>query len=124
MLRKGIRPAVVAAMLLALAVVRPAQADDAERLLSVDHFVRVQSTAPAIAGQTAQIYVREIVRAASVTRDTARADRVVLFLHGAGTPGAVSFDLPFQDYSWMAYLAHAGFDYSASISVSGARQLA
>jgi pimeloyl-ACP methyl ester carboxylesterase len=34
----------------------------------------------------------------------------VLFIHGAGTPAEVSFDVPYQDYSWMAYLARAGFD--------------
>ena len=38
------------------------------------------------------------------------ADRVVLFVHGAGTPAEVAFDVPYQDYSWMAYLAQAGFD--------------
>ena len=37
-------------------------------------------------------------------------DRVALFVHGAGTPAEVAFDVPYQDYSWMAYLAHAGFD--------------
>ena len=35
------------------------------------------------------------------------ADNVVLFVHGAGTPAEVSFDVPYKDYSWMAYLAHA-----------------
>ena len=37
-------------------------------------------------------------------------DRVVLFVHGAGTPAEVAFDVPYQDYSWMAFLARAGFD--------------
>ena len=35
---------------------------------------------------------------------------MVLFVHGAGTPAEVSFDVPYKDYSWMAYLAKAGFD--------------
>jgi len=35
---------------------------------------------------------------------------VVLFIHGAGTPAEVAFDVPYQDYSWMEYLAQAGFD--------------
>ena len=35
---------------------------------------------------------------------------VVLFVHGAGTPAEVAFDVPYSDYSWMAYLANAGFD--------------
>ena len=30
-----------------------------------------------------------------------------------GTPAEVAFDVPYQDYSWMAYLARAGFDVFA-----------
>src|SRR4051812_9444782 len=90
-----------------------AVADDAERVLTIDHFVRVSSTVPAIAGQPAQIYVRERVKAGTALRGAAVADRVVLFVHGAGTPAEVSFDVPYQDYSWMAYLAAAGFDVFA-----------
>jgi pimeloyl-ACP methyl ester carboxylesterase len=88
-------------------------ADDGSRLLSLDHFVRVKSTAPAIAGQEAQIYVREVVLAGTALRGGLPADRVVLFIHGAGTPAEVSFDVPYKDYSWMAYLAKAGFDVFA-----------
>ena len=85
-------------------------ADDSGRLLTIDHFVRVKSTVPAIAGQQAQVYVRERVLAGMVARGSTPADRVVLFVHGAGTPAEVAFDAPIGDYSWMAYLAHAGFD--------------
>src|SRR5262245_28997151 len=88
-------------------------ADDSERLLTIDHFVRVSSTVPAIAGQLAQIYVRERVKAGVAMRGAPAADRVALFVHGAGTPAEVAFDVPYQDYSWMAYLAHAGFDVFA-----------
>lgn len=84
--------------------------DDGSRLLSVDHYVRVKSTAPAIAGQDAQIYVREVVLAGTVLRGGPAANSVVLFVHGAGTPAEVSFDVAYKDYSWMAYLAKAGFD--------------
>jgi pimeloyl-ACP methyl ester carboxylesterase len=84
-------------------------ADDSARLLRVDHYVRVHSTVAAIAGQTSQIYVREVVQAGIALRGPA-PDRVALFVHGAGTPAEVSFDVQYQDYSWMAYLAHAGFD--------------
>src|SRR5262249_22116453 len=84
--------------------------DDAERLLTVDHFVAIKSTVPAIAGQATQLYVREKATAGTVLRTTNFADRVVLFVHGAGTPAEVSFDVPFADYSWMAFLAKAGFD--------------
>ena len=66
-----------------------------------------------MAGQTAQIYVRERVLAGAALREAPRSDRVVLFVHGAGTPAEVAFDVPYQDYSWMAYLARAGFDVFA-----------
>jgi len=80
---------------------------DSGQLLSIDHFVRVKSTAPAMNGQFAQIYVRERVIARNILRG---ASGVVLFVHGAGTPAEVAFDVPNSDYSWMAYLANAGFD--------------
>ena len=84
--------------------------DDAQRLLGVDHFIRVTSTVPAIAGQPAQLYLRERVLAGTALRGRSFDDRVVLFVHGAGTPAEVSFDVPYQDYSWMGHLARAGFD--------------
>ena len=84
--------------------------DDGSRLISLDHYVRVKSTAPAIVGQEAQIYIREVVLAGTVLRGGPTGDAVVLFVHGAGTPAEVTFDVPYKDYSWMAYLAKAGFD--------------
>jgi pimeloyl-ACP methyl ester carboxylesterase len=85
-------------------------AEDSEQLLTIDHYVRVKSTVPSIAGQISQIYVRERTKAATPLRSVSLSDRVVLFVHGAGTPAEVAFDVPYQDYSWMAYLARAGFD--------------
>src|SRR3989475_9422906 len=63
--------------------------------------------APAMNGQIAQVYVRERVVSRNILRG---GNGVVLFVHGAGTPAEVAFDVPYQDYSWMAYLANAGFD--------------
>jgi pimeloyl-ACP methyl ester carboxylesterase len=99
--------------LLAQALVQPAAADDGERLLRLDHYVSVKSTVPAIAGQTTAIYVREVVRAGTALRGRPGANPVMLFVHGAGTPGAVAFDVEHKDYSWMAHLARAGFDVFA-----------
>ena len=82
-------------------------AQTSTKILSVDHKVTVKSIVPAIAGQPAQIYVRE--RVAEGMKNPA-PDRVVLFVHGAGTPAEVAFDVPTGDYSWMAHLAKAGFD--------------
>jgi pimeloyl-ACP methyl ester carboxylesterase len=103
----------VLAQVLAQAVATSAFADDGEHLLRLDHYVGVRSTVPAIAGQETTIYVREVVRAGTALRGKATANRMVLFVHGAGTPGSVAFDAPYQDYSWMEYLARAGFDVFA-----------
>ena len=71
-----------------------------------DHSLTVRSTAPGMAGKSAELYLRE-VKLATAPRDP---KGVVLFVHGAGTPADVAFDVTYQDYSWMAYLARAGFD--------------
>jgi pimeloyl-ACP methyl ester carboxylesterase len=92
---------------LASVIVAAAYADDSGQLLTNDHYVPVVSTVPAMAGQRARLYVRERVLA---RRAPASGDNVVLFVHGAGTPAEVAFDVPYHDYSWMAFLAHAGFD--------------
>jgi pimeloyl-ACP methyl ester carboxylesterase len=104
----NLHSALAAAVLVAASVT--AYADDSDRLLTIDHYVRVTSTVPVIAGQPAQLYVRERVLAGGALRTSAFGDRVVLFVHGAGTPAEVAFDVPYQDYSWMAFLARAGFD--------------
>ena len=93
-----------------LAAVAPLWAEDSGRLLRLDHYVPVRSTAPVIAGQTTQVYVREVTLAGAALRGASAADRVVLFVHGAGTPAEVAFDVPHADYSWMAFLAHEGYD--------------
>lgn len=94
----------------ATGVVNAVGEEDSARILTVDHYVRVTSKVPAIAGQQSVVYVREKVRAGNVLRGATGADKVVLFIHGAGTPAEVAFDVPYKDYSWMGYLAEAGFD--------------
>jgi pimeloyl-ACP methyl ester carboxylesterase len=89
---------------------QPTAGEDSQQILTVDHYVPNQSIVPSINGQTVQVYVRERVKPATIQRGAPRDDRVVLFVHGAGTPAEVAFDVPYSDYSWMAYLAAAGFD--------------
>ena len=105
-------------LLMLLAVVIAACAapggDGGDRVVRTDHQVRVVSTAPSMAGREVQIYLREV---ASSTMPRAP---VVLFVHGAGTPAEVAFDVPYKDYSWMAYLARAGFDVF-SMDLTGLR---
>ena len=104
------RRSVVAVALVLTAGLAGLRGDDGDRLLTIDHYVRVKSTVPAIAGQMAQIYVRERVLAGSALRGAISPERIVLFVHGAGTPAEVAFDVPYEDYSWMAHLARAGYD--------------
>jgi pimeloyl-ACP methyl ester carboxylesterase len=104
-----------------MALIAPAlslAADDSSRVLTVDHYINATSSVPATAGQPAQIYVRERVMAGSALRGNISGDKVVLFVHGAGTPAEVAFDTPRQGYSWMEFLAQAGFDVF-SVDVSG-----
>jgi pimeloyl-ACP methyl ester carboxylesterase len=99
-----------AALALLAAFVPPVWGEDA-KILTADHYVGIKSTVPAIAGQDAKLYVRE--RGTAAVLKHGAGDKVVLFVHGAGTPAEVSFDVPYQDYSWMAYLAAAGYDVFA-----------
>ncbi len=95
----------IASFALMTALAAPAFAADT---VARDHYVIVVSQVPAIAGQNVKLYVRE--RALPSVMRRGAGDKVVLFVHGAGTPAEVSFDVPYQDYSWMAYLAAAGYD--------------
>ncbi len=81
-----------------------------ERTVSVDHYVTQVSSVPSMVGEHVQLYVRERTLPATVLRGGALDGRVVRFVPGAGTPAEVAFDVPFEDYSWMAYLAAAGYD--------------
>ena len=54
-----------------------AYADDSDRLLTIDHYLRVTSTVPAIAGQAAQLYVRERVLAGGALRASSFGDRKI-----------------------------------------------
>ena len=92
-----------AMMLLAL----PAAAETNAAIESHDHHVNVVSTAPSQTGHTVRLYLRERARGRP------DPDKLVLFVHGAGTPVEAAFDMPYADYSWMAYLAGAGYDVFA-----------
>lgn len=73
-------------------------------LVRTDHVVEAPSEAPGLRGSTTRLYVREVALPGQAARP------VVLFVHGAGTPAEVSFDVPYGDYSWMGHLARAGYD--------------
>jgi len=81
------------------------EVEDSQDILTVDRFVPHDSTAGPNAGQTVGLFVRERVR-----RGHHSNRPVVLMIEGATTPAVPVFDLRFRNYSWMAFLAEAGFD--------------
>ncbi len=78
-------------------------------LRTTDHRVPHISTVPANRGEPVQIFVREKIAAAE--DPTPRP--VVLMVHGGISPSTLAFDVDHETYSWMAYLARAGFDVFA-----------
>lgn len=86
------------------------QPPEQAKVLAVDHLVPHVSTVPANAGEAVQLHLRERVRPGAHGRANGHADPTVLFVPGSATPSVPAYDLPFQDYSWMAYLARAGLD--------------
>lgn len=87
----AIRVASVALMTLALSMMSHGSGTaqtppDATEVLSIDHYVTVESIAPSMEGEVAQIYVRERAVPATVFRSFDLEGRVVLFVHGGGTP--------------------------------------
>jgi pimeloyl-ACP methyl ester carboxylesterase len=77
-------------------------------VLTIDRFVPHVSTALANQGDRVPLFVREKVR-----RGHHLSRGVVLMVVGANLPTVPFFDLPFRNYSWMDFLARAGFDVFA-----------
>lgn len=77
-------------------------------VLSINHFIPHVSTVAANQGKLVGLFVRERVEDGWQHRRPA-----VLMLHGSPISSTPAFDLPFEDYSWMAFLARAGFDVFA-----------
>ena len=85
-------------------------------IIMLERFVPHTSTAPSNRGERVGIYLREKMSAAAADRWAAgqsRQGRVVLFVHGGTVSSIPDYDLDFKDYSWMEYLAEAGFDVFA-----------
>lgn len=76
-----------------------------QRVIRTDSYLTHPSTAPGLVGTDVRILLHRVTIAG-----VRPAKGTVLFVHGGGTPGTVSFDLAHEDYSWMAYVAAAGYD--------------
>ncbi|MCX6602422.1 MAG: alpha/beta fold hydrolase [Acidobacteria bacterium] len=72
---------------------------------TTDYLVPHISTVPATVGKRVSLFVREKVQ----TRKIGKAP-VVLMIAGTTVSALPAFDVPFENYSWMEYLANAGFD--------------
>ena len=82
-----------------------------------DVFVTHVSTLAVNTGEIVPLHVHRR-NLAVAPRRIAMKDRVVLFVHGATVPSVAAFDFDHKTYSWMAYLARAGFDVW-SVDLSG-----
>jgi len=71
----------------------------------IDHVVSHISTERANEGSRVSLFVRE--------RRGAPMGPVVLLVQGRSAAAVPAFDLEYGDYSWMTYLANAGFDVFA-----------
>jgi pimeloyl-ACP methyl ester carboxylesterase len=90
-----------------------AQQSGQSSYVTIDRFVPHESTVPINQGQRIALFVREKLAGATETAiadDENLSGRVVLFVHGVSVPSIPDFDLDHADYSWMSYLAAAGFD--------------
>ena len=103
--------ALLAAAVVAMAL--PLAVSAQERFVTIERFVPHTSTVPANAGTRVGIYLREKATAAAAAQfasGESPAGRVVLFVHGGSVSSIPDYDLDYKDYSWMGYLAEAGFD--------------
>lgn len=91
----------------------PALAGMAGAFVTTDYFVSHTSIEPFYTQYHLEPYtvlhVREVVLAGR-ERTVPKEGKVVLLLHGVPTPGAVAFDLNYEQCSMMRYLAQAGWD--------------
>ncbi|HSQ02383.1 MAG TPA: alpha/beta fold hydrolase, partial [Burkholderiales bacterium] len=117
---------VVVAMSLALSgcagTTTPPLAPNRDPIVTVDQFVSHISTVPAIAGQKVGIFVRQkaVLSHLPGQGNTEMTGRVVLFVHGGTVPSVPDYDLDYQDYNWMTFLAQAGFNvYAMDLSGYG-----
>ena len=81
--------------------------------VTTERFVPHVSTVPANAGELVGIYLREKTFdavAVTLAGDGGSSGKVVLFVHGGSVPSIPDYDLDYKDYSWMGYLAQAGYD--------------
>lgn len=84
------------------------QAQTTSSLRTTDYLVPHISTVPANAGKHVELFVRE-----KVQKSPAETRPAVLMIHGATVSTVPVFDLQFENYSWMEYLANEGFDVFA-----------
>jgi pimeloyl-ACP methyl ester carboxylesterase len=89
---------------------RSTTAQDAHDLVATDRWVPHVSTVHANRGETVELFLREKALASTLGGD---APRVVLMVHGGFAPSIAAYDLQYRDYSFMAALAHAGYDVFA-----------
>src|SRR5215510_1486081 len=82
-------------------------------LETVDHFVPHISTVPASEGEEVELFVRERFLNEEKNSEQCSNKPAVLMVHGATTSTVPDFDVDFENYSWVSFLAENCFDVFA-----------
>jgi pimeloyl-ACP methyl ester carboxylesterase len=107
------QPVIACAIAFTMPCAGPSRAAD-DKVLSINSFVTHESTVPANAGQPVALHLRErVLESVKRAAESGKKPHVVLFVHGGFSPAPVAYDLEYRDFSWMEYLARAGFDVFA-----------
>jgi pimeloyl-ACP methyl ester carboxylesterase len=98
-----------------LTVLQAGDVSVANDIVTIDRLVSHKSTVPAVAGKSVDLFVREKVPSTILNAPGGKAPpgKVALFVHGGFSPATLAFDVPYRDYSWMSFLASAGYDVFA-----------
>ena len=88
-------------------------------ILTIDHTVEHITTVPGFEGNLYELSLRErIISSLAEQPDWDAEGKVVLMVHGFSVPGTVVFDLNYEEYSWLAYLAAENYD-AFSLDLTG-----
>lgn len=112
-MRLAIRGMTCVLAMVGLAACATPPAATKQEVVTIDRIVSRVSDLHANAGQQLGLFVREKAPAAVIASGKAAPGTVALFVHGGYSPATLAFDVAYRDYSWMQYLAEAGFDVFA-----------
>ncbi|MCB9233711.1 MAG: alpha/beta fold hydrolase [Bacteroidia bacterium] len=80
------------------------------QIVQINRYLPFQTSLPSDSGATFQLFLEEKVDSFLLDTSNTMEGKVVLLLHDGASPSSPLFDLAYQDYSWMNYLAFRSLD--------------